>query len=166
MEGGTDESLASLGMEIEGYGPLLRVCALLNEAGAEYIVIGGYACVLHGHIRTTKAVDLLVPESEENFLKVREALARLEDGAARELTIEDFKNYLVLTINDEVQVDVSRQAWKVNYVEAWSGVETRMIEGIRIPYLGLQSLIESKSTYRAQGQVDCAQLRAIQKKSG
>ena len=30
--------------EIENgmYGPLLKVCALLNEAGAEYIVIGGY----------------------------------------------------------------------------------------------------------------------------
>ena len=67
----------------------------------------------------------------------------------RELTIQDFRSYLVLTINDEVQVDVSRQAWKVNYAEALPGVETRTIEGVRIPYLGLQSLIESKSTYRA-----------------
>jgi hypothetical protein len=131
---------------MEEYGPLLKVCALLNEAGADYIVIGGYACVLHGYIR------------------VREALARLEDGAARELTIEDFKNYLVLTVNDEVQVDISRQAWKVKYPEAISGVETRMIEGVKIPYLGLQSLIESKSTYRAQDQVDCAELRALQLK--
>ena len=153
-------------MEIEGYGPLLKVCALLNEAGAEYIVIGGYACVLHGHIRTTKDVDLLVPDSEENFLKVREALARLEDGAAQELTVEDFKNYLVLTINDEVQVDVSRQAWKVNFAKALAEVETRTIEGVKIPYLGLQSLIESKSTYRAQDDVDCAQLRALQQKRG
>jgi hypothetical protein len=146
------------------YGPLLKVCALLNEAGAEYIVIGGYACVLHGYIRTTKDVDLLVPENEENFLKVREALAGLEDGAARELTVEDFKNYLVLTINDEVQVDVSRQAWKVNYFEALTNVESRTLEGVRIPFMGIKELIESKSTYRAQDQVDCAQLRSIQDK--
>ncbi|MGZ8899214.1 MAG: hypothetical protein ACXW3Z_03885 [Limisphaerales bacterium] len=64
--------------------------------------------------------------------------------SAPELTVEDFRNYLVLTINDEVQVDVSRQAWKVTHAEALPGVETRTSEGVRIPYLGMQSLIESK----------------------
>jgi hypothetical protein len=149
---------------MEHYGPLLKVCTFLNEAGAEYIVIGGYACVLHGYVRTTHDVDLLVPESKENFLKVREALARLEDGAAKELTLDDFKNYLVLTINDEVQVDVSRQAWKVNYAEALPTIEWRTIEGIKIPFLGIDRLLESKSTYRAQDEVDCAELRAIKEK--
>ena len=164
MEEEADQPVAEIDKGM--YGPLLKVCALLNEAGAEYIVIGGYACVLHGYIRTTKDVDLLVPESEENFLKIRSALARLEDGAAQELTLEDFKNYLVLTVNDEVQVDVSRQAWKVNYAEARSSVETRIIEGVSIPYLGMERLIESKSTYRAQDEVDCSELRLIQKNRG
>lgn len=154
--------MAEIGNEM--YGPLLKVCALLNDVGAEYIVIGGYACVLHGYIRTTKDVDLLVPDSEENFLKIREALARLEDGAAKELTVEDFKNYLVLTINDEVQVDISRQAWKVNHAEALPNVERRTVEGVKVPFIGIKELIESKTTYRAQDQVDCTQLRAIQNK--
>ena len=148
------------------YGPLLKICALLNEVAAQYIVIGGYACVLHGYIRTTKDVDVLIPEDEENFLKVRDALGRLEDGAARELTLEDFKNYLVLTVNDEVQVDVSRQAWKVNFEDALPSVETRTIEGITIPFLGIDRLLDSKSTYRAQDQVDCAELRAIKQRRG
>jgi hypothetical protein len=146
------------------YAPLLKVCRLLNEAGAKYLVIGGYACVLHGYIRTTKDVDILIPNSEENFLRVREALSRMEDGAARELTVEDFKNFLVLTVNDEIHVDISRQAWKVNFEEALPSAETRTIEGVTIPFLGIDRLLESKSTYRAQDEVDCGELRLLRER--
>jgi len=34
--------------------PLLRVCKLLNEADAEYLICGAQACILHGLIRTTE----------------------------------------------------------------------------------------------------------------
>ena len=30
------------------FNPLVRVCQLLNRAGAEYLVVGGYACILVG----------------------------------------------------------------------------------------------------------------------
>jgi hypothetical protein len=40
--------------------PLLRVCALLNEAGAKFLVCGAQACILHGLVRTTEDVDILV----------------------------------------------------------------------------------------------------------
>ena len=46
--------------------PLLRVCALLNAAGARYLIAGGYACILHGIVRTTEDVDLLIEPTEEN----------------------------------------------------------------------------------------------------
>lgn len=35
--------------------PLVRVCRLLNECRARYLVIGGQACILHG--REQDAVD-------------------------------------------------------------------------------------------------------------
>ena len=40
--------------------PLLRVCALLNEAGAKYLICGAQACILHGLVRTTEDVDNFV----------------------------------------------------------------------------------------------------------
>lgn len=40
--------------------PLLRVCALLNAQKAKYLVIGGRACILHGAVRTTQDVDILI----------------------------------------------------------------------------------------------------------
>ena len=67
------------------FNPLLRVCQLLNDAGAQYLVVGGYACILHGLVRTTKDVDILVEESEPNLQRVIDGLSRMEDGAAAEL---------------------------------------------------------------------------------
>jgi hypothetical protein len=146
------------------YGPVVKVCALLNEARAKYLIIGGYACILHGHIRSTKHVDILVPNSDPNFLLVREALAKLEDGAAKDLSADDFHEYLVLTVNDEVQVDISRQAWKVTYDEAVATAESITVNGVLIPFVSIDQLLRSKSTYRAQDQWDCSELRMIQER--
>jgi hypothetical protein len=37
-----------------------RICRALEEAGARYVLIGGFAVILHGGERTTKDIDLLV----------------------------------------------------------------------------------------------------------
>jgi uncharacterized protein (DUF1330 family) len=92
---------------------LLRVCALLNGHGARYLIVGGHACILHGHVRTTEDVDILVEDSIENFQRVIAGLSDLEDHAAAELTPQDIAENVVVKIADEVEVDVSRQAWQV-----------------------------------------------------
>jgi hypothetical protein len=38
-------------------GPIETVLATLNEAGVRYLVVGGVAVVLHGHLRTTADLD-------------------------------------------------------------------------------------------------------------
>src|SRR5215204_3350950 len=98
--------------------PLLRVCQLLNEAGAKYLICGAQACILHGLVRTTEDVDILVEPSEENCQRVIDGLSRLQDGAARELTPKDILENVVVKIADEVEVDVSTHAWKVIYADA------------------------------------------------
>ncbi|MFA6544328.1 MAG: hypothetical protein WCS99_07870 [Limisphaerales bacterium] len=128
--------------------PLLRVCRLLNEAGARYLIIGGQACILHGLVRTTEDVDLLVESSEDNCERVIAALSRLADGAARELTPRDILENVVIKIADEVEVDVSIHAWKLAYPDAAPNALSREIDGVTIPYLSLDDLISSKDTYR------------------
>ena len=66
--------------------PLLRVCSLLNKHGAQYLVVGARACWLHGYVRATMDVDILIPEDLENHARVIAALSELEDHAAAELT--------------------------------------------------------------------------------
>lgn len=128
--------------------PLVRVCRLLNEAGARYLIIGGQACILHGLVRTTEDVGLLVEATEENCQRVITALSQLADGAARELTAKDILENVVVKIADEVEVDVSTHAWKVGYTEAVPNALNKQVGDVTIPFLGLDDLIASKDTYR------------------
>ncbi len=140
---------------------LLRVCGLLNAHQARYFIVGGHACILHGHVRTTEDVGVLVEDSLENFKRVIAALSELEDHAAAELTAQDFVENVVVKIADEVEVDVSRQAWQVSYAEAEETAEEVVIEGVRVPFLSLEMLIKSKSTYREQDRADLVRLRDL-----
>lgn len=145
----------------ESLGSLLRVCSLLNQRQARYLVIGGYACILHGLVRTTEDVDILIEESEENYLKVRDALAELPDHAARDLAIQDFSENVVIKVADAIEVDISRRAWKVDYASAVRSAKRRTIEGIEVPFLDIPSLILSKQTYREKDVADRVQLERL-----
>lgn len=50
---------------------LVRICRALNEAGARYVLIGGFAVIAHGGARTTKDIDLLVDASSENVTRIK-----------------------------------------------------------------------------------------------
>lgn len=43
---------------------------LLNENDVEYLIIGGYAVVMHGHVRTTGDIDIWVKNSVENSERI------------------------------------------------------------------------------------------------
>jgi hypothetical protein len=47
--------------------PLIHICNLLNQQQAQYFIVGGHACILHGLVRTTEDVDILIIESKETY---------------------------------------------------------------------------------------------------
>lgn len=134
--------------------PLIKVCSLLNKHNAQYLVVGARACILHGYIRTTEDVDILIPESTENHARVIAALSEMEDHAAAELSPTDFEENVVVKIADEVEVDVSTRAWKVSYADAIATSLQTTVQEVIIPYVDLRTLIISKSTHRDQDRVD------------
>ncbi len=48
------------------YDPV-RICEILNEEGVRYIVVGGFAAVIHGSSLTTKDIDLVPDRSGDNL---------------------------------------------------------------------------------------------------
>ena len=57
-----------------------RVCAELNSSGAKYLVIGGFACALHGYVRATTDVDILIDlEPVRSLLEIVAIKQDLED---------------------------------------------------------------------------------------
>lgn len=47
----------------------------LNNNQVEYILVGGYAVILHGYRRATGGMDIWVNRTIENYLKVIRAFA-------------------------------------------------------------------------------------------
>src|SRR5262249_664844 len=56
-------------------GIFASVFIALNEAGVPFLVIGGHAVVLHGHLRNTLDLDLLIADSK--LAMARAALIKL-----------------------------------------------------------------------------------------
>ena len=51
----------------------------LNQAGIPFLVVGGHAVVLHGHLRNTFDLDLLMPDSKLVAARAAFGQARLSD---------------------------------------------------------------------------------------
>lgn len=47
---------------------------LLNVAGVELVIVGGYAVAFHGYVRVTKDLDILFRNTPENIIRIRQAL--------------------------------------------------------------------------------------------
>ena len=138
-----------------------RVCRALNAAGARYVLIGGFAVIAHGAVRTTQDIDLLIDDAPDNVRLVKGALDVLADRAAREVRDEDVRTYMVVRIADEIVVDLMGQACGVRYEDAVADTETVEIEGVPVPIAGTATLIRTKQTDRASDIADRQFLEAL-----
>lgn len=64
----------------------------LNQAKVKYLVVGGVAVVLHGHLRTTGDLDLMVELSRENAQHAMDALSRLGFRPRAPVAAADFSD--------------------------------------------------------------------------
>lgn len=139
---------------------VLDLCAALNQEGARYALIGGFAVILHGFVRTTKDVDLLVDPAAENIRAVKRAMASLPDNAAALLADDEVLQYQVVRVADEFVVDLMASACGITYAEAAeSGIEKFKVREIEIPVASKETLIRMKNTIRESDALDVRFLR-------
>lgn len=55
----------------------VRICEILNEEHVEYVVIGGFAAVVHGSSLPTRDVDIVPSRHIENLDRLARALTRM-----------------------------------------------------------------------------------------
>ena len=140
---------------------LVELCRRLNEAEARYVLIGGFAVILHGFVRGTKDIDLLVDASADNIERIRRALSHLADNAVQDVGDDEVTRYAVVRVADEIVVDLMARACGIDFEQASreSGVETIEVEGVAIPVATKSMLIRMKDTVRPSDAADVEYLR-------
>jgi predicted nucleotidyltransferase len=137
------------------------VCRALQEAGARYVLIGGFAVILHGGERTTKDIDLLVDPDPENVERLKRALSVLEDNAAGEIDRGDLRKYRVVRVADEVMVDLLAAACAVTWAEASKTALRIDLDGTPVVVADADTLIRTKRTIRPSDAADRSFLEAL-----
>ena len=139
---------------------LRDLCRALNDRGARYVVIGGFAIRAAGYNRRTMDVDLLVADDRDNEVRVFEALATLPDHAARDLQPGELQQYTVIRVADEIVVDLMARAGGIDYAAAAADVTVREVDGVAIPLASPRLLWRMKTvTGRAKDAGDLVFLR-------
>ena len=141
----------------------IQVCRLLNSRNVEYIVVGGVAVGLHGAVRATKDLDILVPRSVENTRRLLDALSELPMRLARELDAETETRKHLTIIGDDPRGDVLKGAGGLNYDRARRSTAEATVDGVRVPYASLDDLIASKQNDREEDKLDIRNLTRLKK---
>ncbi len=133
---------------------VLRVCRLLNRHRVRYLLAGGVAANLHGSVRATRDVDILVPRDRANMARLVRALSELPYRVAADLDPAELARKPITIVGDDPRVDVLTVAWTVTFDAAFPNRQLRRIAGVRVPYLSRADLIRSKRTGRPSDQAD------------
>lgn len=142
---------------------LTRVCGLLNAGKVRYVVVGAFAMALHGVVRATKDVDILIEPTLANTRRALKALRGLTWGVAGELDPAVVMMRPITIIGDDPRVDILTLAWSVRYADAARKALTVEIDGVVIPYADLDTLIRTKQTGRHQDNADIESLQRVKR---
>jgi len=144
----------------------------LNEAGVEYVVIGGFAAVLHGSPLPTQDVDICPSSDAANLGRLAslllQAMARWESsGTPFATTVEQAESRLrsanVMSLDTRFgRIDIVIQpSGTRGYVDLKRDRVLYEIGGVSVPTASLRAVIRSKQS--AGRQRDLAHLPTLRK---
>ncbi len=127
----------------------VAMLSALSAEGVEFILVGAHALAAHGFVRATQDIDILVRPTPENARRVFAALRSFK-APLLDLTEADLLNPdVIYQVGVEPnRIDLMNDIPGVSWDEAWSGRTEVVIEGVRVPVLGIEEFVRNK---RASG---------------
>jgi predicted nucleotidyltransferase len=135
----------------------------LNDAEAEFLVVGAYAVAYYAEPRYTKDLDLWVGSTPENARRVYRALAAF-GAPLNDLKETDLLDpTVVYQIGIEpVRADILAGMEGLNFETAWRDSEQTTFGGQNVRVIGLKHLIALKRRAgRPQDRLDVAVLERV-----
>lgn len=148
-----------------GLEDLKRLIRALNERGADYLLIGGYALLAHGYARATVDIDLLVPERRSAAEPLRDALLVLPDRAARDIEPSWFEEGEGIRIADEITVDLIFRTCGQTYESLRAFEKIIDLDGVPVRTLSLEGLLLTKQSGRERDVADRLLIEAALRRS-
>lgn len=144
-----------------------RLLVRLAEAGIQFIIVGGIAVTLHGYVRLTEDVDLLLDSSSGNIQALLGCLATYGEGHARELSPGDFTDeegaIRIIEETEQCQIDLFTVMGGRKFGDVIVDACTFQLAGHAIPYASRDSLIGWKSrSVRDKDRLDAQALRQLE----
>ena len=122
---------------------------LLNNAGVEYLLIGGYAVGYHGYPRTTADMDVWVAISADNASKLVDVFHRFGMDDPK-LTPELFlqRGKIIRMGLPPMRIEVLTDIDGVSFAECFAAREVVTLDGQKVNLISLSHLRKNK---RASG---------------
>ncbi|MCK5851477.1 hypothetical protein KAH27_00480 [bacterium] len=141
-----------------------KLLVKLVEAKLYFAVIGGFACAFNGWARSTLDVDILLKYDKQNIKLLLEILSDWGDGAANELSENDFTYEPgAIRVIEEFPLDIFIRIADLTYVDIEADIKYYELSNkIKIPYVNAKTLLKIKSiSHREQDKIDVIMLKNI-----
>lgn len=119
----------------------------LNANQVEYMVVGGYAVIIHGYPRTTGDLDVWVYKSGENYDRLVSALYDFQMPVF-DMTRDNFLNNPDFDVfafgRSPVSIEILNAVKGLDFRKAFGNAVTREIDGTPVRFLSRSDLIDAK----------------------
>jgi predicted nucleotidyltransferase len=152
----------------------------LNNENIRYVIVGGVAVNLHGHVRFTKDLDLIFAFDEANLTRAMQILARINFSPLLPISILEFANpelrtqwinekgMVVFQLIDRMRIDRQIDVFvdePIPFDVLYSARENVALGGTNAPIASIAHLIEMKTIAgRPQDLSDIQKLKFLQMK--
>ena len=147
---------------------ILNFWKALQDNQVAYIMIGGYAINLHGYQRFTGDIDIWLKDTLENRQRFRNALISADIGDYPMVEHMQFiPGWTDFHLNNDLRLDILTEMQGLegySFDESLQMASVAEIEGISIPFLHINQLIENKKAVnRPKDQIDIIALEQIRR---
>jgi hypothetical protein len=147
---------------------LTKFWKTLNQNDVRYIMVGGFATRFHGFNRSTDDLDMWLEDTIENRRNLRKSFLALGYGDFPSLeTMQFVPGWTNFYVGSGIDLDIMttmKGLEAVPFSECFDMASVADLEGIEVPFLHINHLIENKKIVnRPKDQVDVIELEKIRK---
>jgi len=147
---------------------ILELWRLLHKHHSKYIMVGGFACSLHGFNRMTEDLDLWIEDTVENRKSLRQVFKDLGLGDLEGIETSEFvPGYTSIRLNSGIELDLMTYLsglTQLDFKKCYEFAPIADIDGIEVRFLHLNQLIEAKrASGRPKDLIDIEELEKIRK---